>query len=580
MINLKINNIPVSVEPGTTILEAARQLGINIPTLCYLKDINEIGACRICTVEVKGAKGLLPACVYPVNEGMEVFTNTKKVLSARKTNLELLLSVHNRKCLSCARSGNCEFQKLCNDYGISDEDAFQGVKNEYTIDDSAPHMIRDNSKCVLCRRCVAVCRKWQDVGVIGPNERGFLTHIGSAFEADLGDVSCVSCGQCIVACPTGALQEKDCTDKVWEALSDTSKTVIVQTAPAVRAALGEAFGYPMGTDVEGKMVAALRRIGFAKVFDTNFAADLTIMEEANELVERIQNGGVLPMITSCSPGWVKYCEHYFPDLIPNLSSCKSPQQMFGAVAKTWYAQQLGIDPKDMVVVSVMPCTAKKFEIGRDDQSAAGVPDVDISITTRELAKMIHAAGLDFNSLPDEEFDAPLGIDTGAGVIFGATGGVMEAALRTARDWLTGEDHPVEAMTFSAVRGTEGIKEASYEIGGLTLKVAVCSGLANAKKVLKAIQAGTADYQFVEIMACPGGCVNGGGQPFQPASVRNFVDIRAERAKALYSNDERNTLRKSHDNPAIQKLYDEFLGKPGSHKAHEILHTSYVPRPKY
>ena len=580
MINLKINNIPVSVEPGTTILEAARQLGINIPTLCYLKDINEIGACRICTVEVKGAKGLLPACVYPVNEGMEVFTNTKKVLSARKTNLELLLSVHNRKCLSCARSGNCEFQKLCNDYGISDEDAFQGVKNEYTIDDSAPHMIRDNSKCVLCRRCVAVCRKWQDVGVIGPNERGFLTHIGSAFEADLGDVSCVSCGQCIVACPTGALQEKDCTDKVWEALSDTSKTVIVQTAPAVRAALGEAFGYPMGTDVEGKMVAALRRIGFAKVFDTNFAADLTIMEEANELVERIQNGGVLPMITSCSPGWVKYCEHYFPDLIPNLSSCKSPQQMFGAVAKTWYAQQLGIDPKDMVVVSVMPCTAKKFEIGRDDQSAAGVPDVDISITTRELAKMIHAAGLDFNSLPDEEFDAPLGIDTGAGVIFGATGGVMEAALRTARDWLTGEDHPVEAMTFSAVRGTEGIKEATYEIGGLTLKVAVCSGLANAKKVLKAIQAGTADYQFVEIMACPGGCVNGGGQPFQPASVRNFVDIRAERAKALYSNDERNTLRKSHDNPAIQKLYDEFLGKPGSHKAHEILHTSYVARPKY
>ena len=580
MINLKINNIPVSVEPGTTILEAARQLGINIPTLCYLKDINEIGACRICTVEVKGAKGLLPACVYPVNEGMEVFTNTKKVLSARKTNLELLLSVHNRKCLSCARSGNCEFQKLCNDYGISDEDAFQGVKNEYTIDDSAPHMIRDNSKCVLCRRCVAVCRKWQDVGVIGPNERGFLTHIGSAFEADLGDVSCVSCGQYIVACPTGALQEKDCTDKVWEALSDTSKTVIVQTAPAVRAALGEAFGYPMGTDVEGKMVAALRRIGFAKVFDTNFAADLTIMEEANELVERIQNGGVLPMITSCSPGWVKYCEHYFPDLIPNLSSCKSPQQMFGAVAKTWYAQQLGIDPKDMVVVSVMPCTAKKFEIGRDDQSAAGVPDVDISITTRELAKMIHAAGLDFNSLPDEEFDAPLGIDTGAGVIFGATGGVMEAALRTARDWLTGEDHPVEAMTFSAVRGTEGIKEASYEIGGLTLKVAVCSGLANAKKVLKAIQAGTADYQFVEIMACPGGCVNGGGQPFQPASVRNFVDIRAERAKALYSNDERNTLRKSHDNPAIQKLYDEFLGKPGSHKAHEILHTSYVARPKY
>ena len=580
MINLKINNIPVAVEPGTTILEAARQLGINIPTLCYLKDINEIGACRICTVEVKGARGLLPACVYPVNEGMEVFTNSKKVLDARKTNLELLLSVHNRKCLSCARSGNCEFQKLCNDYGITVEDTYAGEKNAYDIDASAPHMIRDNSKCVLCRRCVAVCRQWQDVGVIGANERGFKTHIGAAFDMDLAEVACVSCGQCIVACPTGALQEKDCTDQVWDALSDPSKTVIVQTAPAVRAALGEAFGYPMGTDVEGKMVAALRRLGFAKVFDTNFAADLTIMEEANELVERIQNGGVLPMITSCSPGWVKYCEHYFPDLIPNLSSCKSPQQMFGAVAKTWYAKQLGIDPKDMVVVSVMPCTAKKFEIGRDDQSAAGVPDVDISITTRELAKMINAAGLEFSALPDEEFDAPLGIDTGAGVIFGATGGVMEAALRTAKDWLTGEDNPVDSLTFSAVRGTEGVKEATYEIAGLTLKVAVCSGLANAKKVLKAVQDGTADYQFIEIMACPGGCVNGGGQPFQPASVRNFVDIRAERAKALYSNDEANTLRKSHDNPAIKKLYEEFLGKPGSHVAHEILHTSYVARPKY
>lgn len=580
MINLKINNIPVSVEPGTTILEAARQLGINIPTLCYLKDINEIGACRICTVEVKGARGLLPACVYPVNEGMEVFTNTKKVLDARKTNLELLLSVHNRKCLSCPRSGSCEFQKLCNDYNITAEDAFEGVKNDYEIDDTAPHMIRDNSKCVLCRRCVAVCRKWQDVGVIGPNERGFNTHIGCAFDTELGSVSCVSCGQCIVACPTGALQEKDSTEAVWSALSDPTKTVIVQTAPAVRAGLGEAFGYPMGTDVEGKMVAALRRIGFDKVFDTNFGADLTIMEEANELVERIQNGGVLPMITSCSPGWVKYCEHYFPDLIPNLSSCKSPQQMFGAIAKTWYAKQIGVDSKDMVVVSVMPCTAKKFEIGRPDQSAAGVPDVDISITTRELVKMIHAAGLEFTALPNEEFDAPLGLDTGAGVIFGATGGVMEAALRTAKDWLTGQDNPVEALDYQAIRGTEGIKEASFEIGGLTLKVAVCSGLVNAKKVLKAVQAGTADYQFIEIMACPGGCVNGGGQPFQPASVRNFVDIRAERAKALYANDEGNTLRKSHDNPAIKKLYEEFLGKPGSHTAHEVLHTSYVARPKY
>ena len=578
MINLKINNMPVAVAPGTTILEAARQVGIDIPTLCYLKDINEIGACRICTVEVKGAKAQVAACVYPVNEGMEVFTNTKKVLDARRTNLELLLSTHNKSCLSCLKSGDCELQKLCVDNGIYNENAFEGEKNEYEIDDSAAHMIRDNSKCVLCRRCAAVCRQWQDVGVIGANERGFKTNISCAFEAKLGETSCVSCGQCIVACPTGALMEKDYTAKVWEALNDPEKTVIVQTAPSIRVTLGEAFGMPIGSNVEGKMVAALRRMGFDGVFDTDFSADLTIMEEANEFVERVQNGGVLPMITSCSPGWVKYCEHYFPDLLPHLSSCKSPQQMFGAIAKTWYAEKNGIDPKNLVVVSVMPCTAKKFEMGRDDQAAAGVPDIDIALTTRELARLIETAGLNFKNLPDEEFDNPLGTGSGAGLIFGATGGVMEAALRTANDWLNGKDmQPVE---FNDVRGTDGIKEATYNIAGMDVKVAVCSGLANAKKVLQMIKDGTADYQFIEIMACPGGCVNGGGQPFQPASVRNFVDLKAFRAKALYDTDSGMGLRKSHENPWIKTLYSEYLEKPGSHKAHKILHTSYVARPKY
>ena len=580
MVNLKVNNIPVSVAPGTTVLEAARQAGVQIPTLCYLKDINEIGACRICMVEVKGAKGLVTACVYPVNEVMEVFTNTKKVRDARRGNLELLLSCHDKNCLACVKSGQCEFQKLCKDYGVEDVDAYKGERIQYEIDDSAPHMIRDNNKCILCRRCAAVCRKWQDVGVIGANERGFNTNISCAFETPLGETSCISCGQCIVACPTGALSEKDQTKEVWDALGDPEKVVLVQTAPATRVTIGEAFGMPIGTNAEGKMVAALRRLGFNKVFDTNFGADLTIMEEANELVERIQNGGTLPMITSCSPGWIKYCEHYFPEFIPNLSTCKSPQQMFGAVAKTWYAKQIGVDPKNIFMVSIMPCTAKKFEVGREDQSAAGVPDVDVALTTRELARMIETAGLDFTTLPDEGYDSPLGIDTGAGVIFGATGGVMEAALRTAADWLTGGSASGDALVYNDVRGTEGIKEATYKIGDLTLKVAVCSGLANAKKVLRAVKEGKADYQFIEVMACPGGCVNGGGQPFQPASVRNFVDLKALRAKALYSTDASMELRKSHENPAIKKLYEEFLEKPGSHVAHEVLHTSYKARPKY
>ena len=577
-VNIKINGMPLSVPQGSTILEAARIAGIRIPTLCYLKDINEIGACRICLVEVKGARGPVAACVYPVNEGMEVFTNTPKIQKNRKTELELILSNHRRECLSCVRSGDCELQALCREYGVEDETRFAGANPVEDIDDTSPHMIRDNSKCILCRRCVAVCRHYQDCGVIGPNERGFATHIGCAFDQGLGEVACVSCGQCINVCPVGALYEKDGTAKVWEALADPTKHVVVQTAPAVRAALGEAFGMPIGTDVEGKMVASLRRLGFDKVFDTNFSADLTIMEEATELLERVKNGGTLPLITSCSPGWIKYCEHYYPEMIPNLSSCKSPQQMFGAITKTWYANKNEIDPKNIFSVSVMPCTAKKFENTRDDQSAAGIPDVDVTITTRELAAMIKRAGLDFVNLPDEQFDNPLGEGTGAAVIFGATGGVMEAALRTAVEWITGEaGGPIE---FNDVRGTEGIKEAAYTVGGLTVNVAVASGLANVRKVIEMIKSGEKNYQFVEFMACPGGCVNGGGQPHQPGEVHNTVDIRGERAKVLYSNDAARELRRSHENPVVKAIYDEYLEKPGSHLAHEILHTSYVARKKY
>lgn len=577
-VNIKINGMPISVPANYTILEAAREAGIDVPTLCYLKEINEIGACRICVVEVKGARSLATACVYPVNEGMEVFTNTPKVREARKTNLELLLSTHDKKCLSCVRSGDCELQRLCKEYQVENESRFEGDNTVYEIDDSAAHMYRDNNKCILCRRCVAACKHNQGVAVIGPNERGQATHIGCAFETPLGETNCVSCGQCIVVCPTGAISEKDQTEEVWKALADPNKHVVVQTAPSVRATLGEAFGMPVGTNVEGKMAAALRRLGFDKVFDTDFGADLTIMEEANEFVERVKNGGVLPIITSCSPGWVKFCEHFFPEFIPNLSSCKSPQQMFGAITKTYYAQKMGIDPKDIFCVSIMPCTAKKFEVGREDQSAAGVPDVDVALTTRELARMIKRAGLMFENLPDENFDAPLGESTGASVIFGATGGVMEAALRTAVETLTGEE--LEKVEFTEVRGTDGIKEATYQVAGMEVKAAICSGLANAKVLLNRIKNGEANYHIVEVMACPGGCVNGGGQPTQPASVRNFVDLKSIRAKVLYDLDENMPLRKSHDNPAIKEVYENFLGKPGSHKAHEVLHTSYVKRPLY
>jgi len=577
-INITINGMAVEAPKGSTILQAAKGAGIDIPTLCYLKEINEIGACRICMVEADEGRGarLVASCVYPITEGMKVYTNTPKVLEYRKKTLQLILSDHDKKCLSCVRSGKCELQKLCHDFGVDDENKYAGITNEFEIDDSAAHMVRDNNKCINCRRCIAACEKTQGIGVIGANNRGFITEISSPFGMGLGETACVCCGQCIAVCPTGAIYEKSDVDKIMAAIADPAKHVVVQTAPAVRAALGEPFGFPMGTGVEGKMAAALRRIGFEKVFDTDFGADVTIMEEATELLGRVTNGGVLPMITSCSPGWIKFCEHYYPDQLDHLSSCKSPQQMFGGILKTYYAEKMGWDPKDIVSVSVMPCTAKKFEIGRPDQSAAGVPDLDYTMTTRELARLIERCGLDFKNLPDETFDDPMGESTGAAVIFGATGGVMEAALRTAVWKLTGEtnDSPLE---FKEVRGVEGIKEATYEVAGMKVKVAVASGLQNARIIMDKIRAGEADYTFVEIMACPGGCVNGGGQPQVPASVRNFTDIRAERAKALYNYDENMPRRKSHENESVKKLYAEYFGEPNSHRAHEVLHTKYVQR---
>ena len=578
MLNVTVNGIAVSVPKGATILEAARVAGVEIPTLCYMKEKNEIGACRICVVEATGARGLVTACVYPVTEGMEIQTNTPKVRAARKTTLELILSTHDMNCLSCVRSTNCELQKLCLEYGV-DSHAFEGFKPTYELDYSTPHLVRDNNKCILCRRCVAVCEE-QYVSVIGANNRGIDTCIGQPFNLSLNETPCISCGQCTAVCPTGALVERDDTDKVWAALADPTKHVVVQTAPSIRATLGECFDMPIGTNVEGKMVAALRRLGFEKVFDTNTAADFTIVEEATELLERVKNGDTLPMITSCSPGWVKFCEIYYPDLISHLSSCKSPQQMGGSLIKTYWADKMGYDPKDIFVVSIMPCTAKKFEVGRADMSAAeGTVDVDVALTTRELARMIGRAGIKFTSLPDEEFDCPLGVDTGAAVIFGATGGVMEAALRTANDVLTGKDN--SEIEFHEVRGTEGLKEATYNIAGMDIKVCVASGAANAKLVMDKIASGEADWTFVEIMGCPGGCVNGGGQPIQPQHVRDTVDLKAVRAKALYDQDTKMEMRKSHLNPVIKEVYDNyFKGGYGCHAAHHALHTSYVGRKKF
>ena len=575
LIQLTIDGVSVEVPAGTTVLEAAKKAGINIPTLCYLKDINQIGACRLCVVDT-GARSLQAACVLPVSKGMVVKTNTPAIREARKVNLELLLSNHNKKCLSCVRNQNCELQKLCLDLGVEDGDRFAGSMNKYDVDDLSMSIVRDNNKCVLCRRCVAACNKTQAVGVIGPVNRGFNTAIESPWGMPLAGMACINCGQCIAACPTGALHEKDSTKEVWDLLADPKKHVVVQPAPAVRAALGEEFGMPMGTLVTGKMAAALRRLGFDRVFDTDWAADLTIMEEANELVDRLRNGGVLPMITSCSPGWIKFCEHYYSDFIPNLSTCKSPHEMEGAMIKSYYAERAGIDPKDIAVVSVMPCTAKKFEAKRPELSNAGLQDVDVVITTRELARMIKEAGIDFVNLPDEDFDPLMGESTGAGVIFGATGGVMEAALRTAYELVTGKE--LEQVDFNTVRGVEGVKEASIQVGDITVNVAVAHGTANAAKLLDSIRRGEKQYHFIEIMGCPGGCVTGGGQPFVSSKVRQDVDPRVVRAKALYDEDEAKTIRKSHQNPSIQKIYEEYFGKPGSHRAHELLHTHYIERP--
>ena len=576
-VTLTIDGIEVTVPAEYTILEAAREANINIPTLCYLKDVQQIGACRLCLVEIVGARSLQAACVSPVGEGMVVHTNTEKIRKYRKTMLELLLSNHNRECTSCVRSGNCELQALCREYGVDDY-PYDGAKLATKFDDLSPSIVRDNSKCISCRRCIAMCNNVQKIGAIGVSLRGIATTVGAAFDRSLVDTPCVNCGQCILACPVGALHEKESIDDVWAAINNPNMHVVVQPAPAVRVTIGEEFGFPMGTPVTGKLVTALRRLGFDKVFDTDFAADLTIMEEGTELISRLNNGGTLPMITSCSPGWIKYCETFYPEFIPNLSSCKSPHEMEGAIIKSYYAEKAGIDPKNIYVVSVMPCTAKKFEAQRDELGHDGMQDVDAVLTVRELARMIKTAGIDFKRLGDSDFDSVLGESTGAGVIFGATGGVMEAALRTVYEVVTGKE--LENVEFTAVRGIDGIKEAEVDLNGTKVSVAVAHGTGNASELLELIKKGEKNYTFIEIMGCPGGCVTGGGTPIVSSCDLQYVNPKVERAKGLYAEDQGKAKRKSHENEELKKLYAEYLGEPNSHKAHELLHTHYVKREKY
>ena len=577
MVKVTIDNIPVEVEEGTTILEAARKVNIDIPTLCWLKEINEVGECRMCIVEIEGRKGFAASCIQKVEEEMIIHTDSPEVIEARRVILDLILSNHPQECLTCIRNGNCELQELAKKYNIR-QIQYEGEKTKRKIDDKSPSIVRDFSKCILCRRCVGTCKKVQEIGALDCIGRGFTSGVGPAGDESLADVDCTYCGQCIESCPTGALHEKDSIKVVLKNIRDPEVYTIVQTAPAVRVALGEEFGNSVGTNVKGKMVTALRKLGFDKVFDTNTGADFTIMEEANEFVDRFTKGGTLPMITSCCPAWIRFAEKNYPKQLKHLSSCKSPHQMFGAIIKSYYAKKLNIDPKKIYMVSVMPCIAKKYESTRQEMEADGLRDVDAVLTTRELARMIRELNIEFDSLEDTNFDDPMGEATGAAAIFGTTGGVMEAALRTAADIVEGQD--LKQIEYTAVRGEKGIKRAKVKMAGKEVKVVVVSGLKNARKIMEEIKNKKADYDFVEIMACPGGCIMGGGQPIKNAKTRATKDIRKLRADSLYSIDEKSLIRKSHQNPALQQIYKEFFEKPGSEKAHKYLHTHYNKQEKY